>query len=44
MVMWMANWFLLCRVLFRFLDMKAEAVRVYSLKIIGCFLQYCPAK
>ncbi|KAJ7325688.1 hypothetical protein OS493_029114 [Desmophyllum pertusum] len=32
------------RVLFRFLDMKAEAVRVYSLKIVGCFLQFCPAK
>nr|XP_058950691.1 neurobeachin-like [Pocillopora verrucosa] len=32
------------RVLFRFLDMKSEAVRVYSLKIVGCFLQFCPAK
>ncbi|XP_068720916.1 lipopolysaccharide-responsive and beige-like anchor protein [Montipora capricornis] len=32
------------RVLFRFLDMKSEAVRVYSLKIIGCFLQFCPAR
>ena len=24
--------------------MKSEAVRVYSLKIIGCFLQFCPAR
>jgi hypothetical protein len=36
--------FYLCfyRVLFRFLSAEDEALRIYSLKLIGAFLRYCP--
>ncbi|XP_028409384.1 neurobeachin-like [Dendronephthya gigantea] len=30
------------RVLFRFLSAEDEALRIYSLKLIGAFLRYCP--